>query len=51
MPECCLRGQNMLKQLSLRGGKIKWDKKVSLIIAEAFFQGWRDMAPPDCCPW
>ena len=37
MPGCCLRGQNMLKQVSLRGRKIKGDKKVSPLIFEAFF--------------
>ena len=37
MSGCCLRGQNLLKLVSLRGRKIKGDKKVSPLIFEAFF--------------
>ena len=29
MSGCCLRGQNMVKEVSLRGRKIKGNKKVS----------------------
>ena len=36
MPGCGLRGQNMLKYVSLRGRKIKGGKKVSPLIFEAF---------------
>ena len=36
MPGCCLRGQNMLKQVCLRGRKIKGHKKASPLIFEAF---------------
>ena len=37
IPGCCLRGQNMLKYVNLRGRKIKGDKKVSHFLLESFF--------------